>query len=175
MIAVIEPSSMRPQRTFTNILPPTLNRRPSDFLFGVGRRNVPCSRRPLQDGRRKVRVAVRRGAPRLWQRLHPAVQIQARGRNPSFGTHLARRPSQTVTSLALLHIQPDVIHRFQGGASFGLVSQLAVEFSFSTPSAPPFDLYIQTTRHNRGFSTLSHFCGTALTEKGTLFSLGRQW
>jgi hypothetical protein len=34
-------------------------------------------------------VGFHRGAPRLWQCFHPAIQIKKRGGNPSFGTDLA--------------------------------------------------------------------------------------
>src|SRR6267143_6908809 len=78
-----------------------------------------------------------RRAPRLWQRFHPDVQVQARGCERSFGIHLATAVLHAITDLPLVNIQPDVIHRFHGGASFGVSESASAEFSFSTPSAPP--------------------------------------
>src|SRR5258708_21153056 len=78
-----------------------------------------------------------RRAPRVWQRFHPDVQVQARGCERSFGIHLATAVLHAITDLPLVNIQPDVIHRFHGGASFGVSESASAEFSFSTPSAPP--------------------------------------
>src|SRR6266478_194571 len=78
-----------------------------------------------------------RRAPRLWQRFHPQVQIKACGGKRSFGENLATAILHAVADLPLVNIQSDVIHRFHGGASFGVSESASAEFSFSTPSAPP--------------------------------------
>src|SRR5262249_6920164 len=61
-----------------------------------------------------------RSCPRLRQRLHPQVQIQPRGWNLTFPVNLAAAVLHAVTDLLLVNIQPDVIHRLHGGASFGV-------------------------------------------------------
>src|SRR5258708_30917068 len=78
-----------------------------------------------------------RRAPRLWQRFHPQVQVKACGGKRSFGENLATAILHAVADLPLVNIQSDVIHRFHGGASFGVSESASAEFSFSTPSAPP--------------------------------------
>src|SRR6266850_1916554 len=78
-----------------------------------------------------------RRAPRLWQRFHPQVQIKPCGGKRSFGENLATAILHAVADLPLVNIQSDVIHRFHGGASFGVSESASAEFSFSTPSAPP--------------------------------------
>src|SRR6267378_3831739 len=78
-----------------------------------------------------------RRAPRLWQRFHPQVQVKACGGKRSFGENLATAFLHAVADLPLVNIQSDVIHRFHGGASFGVSESASAEFSFSTPSAPP--------------------------------------
>jgi len=78
----------------------------------------------------------RRG-PRLWQRLHPVIQVHACGGKLSFGIDLATAVLHAVTDLSLGNIQSDVIHRFHGGASLVFSESASAEFSFFTPSAPP--------------------------------------
>src|SRR5882757_3970465 len=58
-----------------------------------------------------------RRAPRLRKRFHPTVQVQARGGQRSFRMDFATTVLHAVTDLSLVNIQPDVIHRFHGGAS----------------------------------------------------------
>src|SRR6266404_8166991 len=58
-----------------------------------------------------------RRAPRLRQRFHPTVQVQARGGQRSFRMDFATTVLHAVTDLSLVNIQPDIIHRFHGGAS----------------------------------------------------------
>src|SRR6267154_2127648 len=60
-----------------------------------------------------------------------------RGGKRSFGENLATAILHAVADLPLVNIQSDVIHRFHGGASFGVSESASAEFSFSTPSAPP--------------------------------------
>src|ERR1700740_741005 len=69
-----------------------------------------------------------RRRPRLRQRFHPAVQVPTCGGNRSFGVDLATAILHAVADLPLVNIQADVIHRFHGGASFG-VSESACSLS----------------------------------------------
>src|SRR6266481_7091764 len=86
-----------------------------------------------------------RRAPRLWQRFHPKVQVNACGGKRPFGVDLATAVLHAVTDLLLVNIQSDVIHKFYGGASLVSLNQPA-EFSFCTPSAPPSTYSFNLTR-----------------------------
>src|SRR6266478_2998696 len=98
-----------------------------------------------------------RRAPRLWQRFHPQVQIKACGGKRSFGENLATAILHAVADLPLVNIQSDVIHRFHGGASFGVSESASAEFSFSTPSAPPSTYTFKLPITNRGKRASDHF------------------
>src|SRR6266849_2043505 len=90
-----------------------------------------------------------RRAPRLRQRFHPQVQVKACGGKRSFGENLATAVLHAVADLPLVNIQPDVIHRFHGRASFGVSESASAEFSFSTPSAPPSTYTFKLTPRRR--------------------------
>src|SRR5215469_2968728 len=61
----------------------------------------------------------RRG-PRLWQRFHPLIEVEACCRNRTLGMNRATGVLHAVADGSLVHIQADVIHRLHGGASFGV-------------------------------------------------------
>src|SRR5215472_15075856 len=61
----------------------------------------------------------RRG-PRLWQRFHPLIEMEAYRGNHTFGVNRSTYVLHAVADRSLVHIQADVIHRLHGGASFGV-------------------------------------------------------
>src|SRR6516165_10943204 len=69
----------------------------------------------------------RRG-PRLWQSVHPLIEVEAYGGNRTFGVNRATHVLHAVADRSLVQIQSDVIHRLHGGASFG-VSESAASLS----------------------------------------------
>src|SRR5271154_5480710 len=87
-----------------------------------------------------------RRAPRLWQRFHPQVQVNARGGKRSFGENSATAVLHAVADLPLVNIQPDVIHRFHGGASLVFLNQRPLSSASSYTKRSSFDLYIQTNQ-----------------------------
>src|SRR5271157_5559686 len=93
-----------------------------------------------------------RRAPRLWQRFHPQVQVNACGGKRSFGENPATAVLHAVGDLPLVNIQSDVIHRFHGGASLVFLNQRPLSSACSYTKRSSFDLYIQT---NRELTTIS--------------------
>jgi len=88
-----------------------------------------------------------RPAPRLRQRFHPQVQVNACDGKRSFGVNLATPVLHAVADLPLVNIQSDVIHRFHGGSLLGVSESASAEFSSCTPSAPPSTYTFKLTRH----------------------------
>src|SRR5882757_6628784 len=107
-----------------------------------------------------------RRAPRLWQRFHPQVQIKACGGKRSFGENLATAILHAVADLPLVNIQSDVIHRFHGGASFGVSESASAEFSFSTPSAPPSTYTFKLDYHHESHRQISFWFRVASQVSG---------
>ena len=66
-----------------------------------------------------------RRRPRLWQCLHPAVQVKTCGGNRTFGVNRPTAVLHAVADRPLVNIQPDVIHSLDGGASLVSLNQLA--------------------------------------------------
>src|SRR5258708_5712754 len=58
-----------------------------------------------------------RRRPRLWESLHPSVQIESRCRNRAFCMNLTTCILHAVADRFLVNIQADVIHTLHGGAS----------------------------------------------------------
>ena len=65
-----------------------------------------------------------RRSPRLRQSFHPAVQVKTSGGNRAFGVNHATAILHAVADRPLVHIQSDVIHVLQGGASLLSLNQL---------------------------------------------------
>src|SRR5271163_28218 len=91
-----------------------------------------------------------RRAPRLWQRFHPQVQVNACGGKRSFGENPATAVLHAVGDLPLVNIQSDVIHRFHGGASLVFLNQRPLSSACSYTKRSSFDLYIQTYQASVG-------------------------
>jgi hypothetical protein len=60
----------------------------------------------------------------LWQCFHPTVQVKTGGRSRAFGVNRATAILQAAADGPLVHMQPDVIHILQGGASLVSLNQL---------------------------------------------------